>query len=68
MGGEEIQQLLQVSIYEFPVRVAPFAVFFVECAVRFPADIGILQRHSAALSEQLPRRAQQGIDGYVKQL
>ena len=32
-----------------------------------PADIGILQGHAAALTDQLPGRAQQGIDGNIKQ-
>ena len=47
--------------------IAPLAVRLVESAVWLPADIGVFQRHAAALADQLPGRAQQGIDGDVKQ-
>ena len=61
----EIDQLFLAGIGKFPVRVAPLAVFLVERAVGFPAEGGILQRHSAALTDQLPGRTQQRVDGNV---
>ena len=49
----EIDQLLLAGIGKFSARVAPLAVFLVERAVGFTAEGGILQRHSAALADQL---------------
>ena len=62
-----MQQFLKVRVDEFPVGITPLTVLLVEGAVRLSTDIGVLQRHAAALANQLPRRAQQGIDGDIKQ-
>ena len=61
----EIDQLLLAGIGKFPVGVTPLAVFLVERAVGFPAEGGILQRHPAALTDQLPGRPQQRVDGNI---
>jgi len=55
-------------IHILPVGIAPFAVFLVEKAVRFPADIGVVKRHTAALANKLSRRAEKRVDRNVKQL
>ena len=65
---QKIQQLLQAGVDEFPVGIAPLAVLLIEGAVWPPAEIGVLQGHAAALADQLPGRAQQSIDGDIKQL
>ena len=67
MALQEIQQFLKAGVDEFPVGIAPLAVLLVEGAVRLPADIGILQGHATALTDQLPGGTQQGIDGDIKQ-
>lgn len=63
----EVDELLLTGIRERAVGIAPFAVLLVEGAIRLPAGGGILQRHPAALADQLPRRAQQRVDGDIKQ-
>ena len=67
MTFQKIQQFRKTCVDEFPVSIAPLAIFLVEGAVRLPADISILQRHTTALADQLPGRTQQGIDGDIKQ-
>lgn len=67
MTFQEIQQFLKARVNEFPVGIAPLAVLLVEGTARLPADIGVLQGHAAALADQLPGRAQQGVDGDIKQ-
>ena len=67
MTLQEIQQFLKAGIDEFPVGITPLAILLVEGTVQFPADIGVLQGHAAALANQLPRRTQQGVDGDIKQ-
>ena len=62
-----MQQFLKVRVDEFPVGITPLAVLLVEGAVRLPADISILQRHTTALADQVPGRTQQGVDGDIKQ-
>ena len=64
---QETQQFLKICINKFPVSVAQLAVLFVKSAICLPADIDILQGHATALTDQLPGRAQQGIDGNIKQ-
>ena len=61
----ELDQLLRARILERAVRVAPFAVFLVESTVRLSAGGGILERHAAALADQLPRGTEQRVDRNV---
>ena len=63
MTFQEIQQFLKAGVDKFPVSITPLAVLLVEGAVRLPADIGVLQGHTAALTDQLPGGTQQGVDG-----
>ena len=67
VAGKKFDQLLQIGIGERPVCIAPLAVCLIGGAVGFLADGGLLQRHSAALTDQLPRGPQQCMKGYVKQ-
>lgn len=67
MTFQKIQQFLKARVDKFPVGITPLAVLLVEGAVRLPADIGILQGHTAALANQLPGRTQQGVNGDIKQ-
>ena len=67
MTFQKIQQFLKARVNEFPVGITPLAVLLVKGAVRLPADIGVLQGHTAALADQLPGRTQQGVDGDIKQ-
>ena len=64
----EGNQGVQIGVGKLSVGIAPFTVVLIEAAVRFLAQDGILQGHSAALAHQPPGRTQQGVDGYVKQL
>ena len=64
----DIDQIIHIVIHIFSVRIAPFAVFFVEKTVPFLADALILQRHTAALANKLPGRAQKRVDGHIKEL
>ena len=59
---------IHVFIGIFPVRIAPFAVFLIEHAVVFLADVAVLKGHAAALAYEFAGRAQKGIDGNVKKL
>lgn len=67
MTFQEVQQFLKAGVDVFPVGITPLAVLLVEGAVQLPTGIGILQGHTAALADQLPGRAQQGVDGDIKQ-
>ena len=67
MPNEKIRQLLQIAVHKLPAGLAPFPILLIERTVRFPAGRGIIQEHTAALADQLPGRAQKGIDGHVKQ-
>lgn len=64
----EINELLFAFVFEFPIGIAPLAIFLVEGTVRFFADGGIVKRHPAALADQLSRGAKQRIDRNVKNL
>ena len=64
---QKIQQLLQAGVDKLSVGIAPFAVLLIEGAIWLPADIGVLQRHTTALADQLPGRAKRGVDGDIKQ-
>ena len=64
---QKIQQLIQPGVDKFSVGIAPFAVLLIEGAIWLPADIGVLQRHTTALADQLPGRAKRGVDGDIKQ-
>ena len=64
----EVDELLQAGVLERTARVAPLAVVLVERAVRLAAENGVLQRHPAALTDELARRAQQCVDRNVKKL
>ena len=61
----EVDELLRTGIVKLAALVAPFAVFLIQGAVYLPAENTVLQRHPAALAEQLPGRTQQGVDGNV---
>ena len=62
----EVDQLLLTVIFEFAVCIAPFAVILIERAVGFPAHGPVLERHAAALTDQLSRRTQQRIDRNIE--
>ena len=66
MLNAEINKLFFAGIFEFAVAIAPFAVLLVKRTVCFFADYGIFKRHSAALTDKLPRRAQQRIYRNIK--
>ena len=66
--NQELRQLFQAGVDEGPVCIAPLAVVLVETAVRFSAEGILFQGHPTALTDQLPGRSQQGIDGHVKEL
>ena len=64
---QAVQQFLKARVNEYSVGITPFAVLLVEGAVRLPADIDILQGHTAALTDQLSVGTQQSIDRDIKQ-
>ena len=63
----EVDELFGAFVLELAVGIAPFAVVLVESAVRLAAGYGVLERHAAALTDVLPRRAEERVDGNVKQ-
>ena len=62
MVCEKIDELVDAVIGKVAIGVAPFAVGFIDAAVRLSAHRSILQRHAAALTDELLRAAEQGID------
>ena len=67
MSNKKIRQLLNARVNKFSVGIAPPAVFLVEGAVRLSADGEVVKGHAAALADELSRRAQERVDGYIKQ-
>ena len=67
MRQQKIQQRILALVSEGPLRIAPLAVILIIAAVWLPAGDAVLQRHAAALADELPRRTQQRIDGYIEQ-
>lgn len=59
---EKIDELVDAVVGELAIGVTPFAVVFVDAAVGLSAHRSILQRHAAALTDELLRAAEQGID------
>ena len=64
----DIDQIIHVVIHILAVGIAPLAVFLIEDAVGFSADHRVFHRHSAALADQLTRRAEDRIDGNTENL
>ena len=62
MPRKKADHLVHILIDIFAVRIAPSAVFLVELSVRLPADNIILQRHPAALTDQLFGRSEDRVD------
>ncbi len=64
MRREEVYERLLRGVGESALRIAPFAVILIEGAVLLAADEAVLRKgHAAALAEELPRRAEKGVDG-----
>ena len=63
----EVDELVHARIGEFSIGVAPFTVVLVDGSVRLTAERRLLERHPAALADQLPRRAQKRVDRHVKE-
>lgn len=53
---------------KLPIVIAPLAVFLIKDAIGFFAGGGIIQGHSTAVTNHLPRRAKKGIDRNIKEL
>ena len=53
-GSPENSAVPQARVGKFPVGIAPLAVRLVEGAIRLPADAGVLQGHTATLTDHLP--------------
>ena len=58
-------QAFRIRVGKLAARVTPFAILLIKGAIRFPAQNSILQRHTTALTNQMPGRPQQRIDGYI---
>ena len=64
---KEIQHGILGDVYKLATRVAPLAVLFVVSAVHLLAyEIVLVKRHSAALTDKLPRTSEDGIDRDVE--
>ena len=64
VADQEVQEGVLGPVGELAVGIAPFAVVFVEAAVVFAADHGVVgQGHATALTVKGLRGAQQGVDG-----
>ena len=68
MLNTNVDKLVHIVIRIITVGIAPLAVILVEAAVDLLADKLVLKRHTAALTYQLSRRAQNRVDGHVEQL
>ena len=67
MSDKKIEQALFVGVDECTVGVAPFAVFFVECAVRFTADeVVCAHRHPATLANGRIGVAKNRVHGHAE--
>ena len=67
LADADVNQVVHIAVGKRSVGIAPPAVVLIDRAVFFPAENRVLQRHPAALADQLPRRAEQGIDRHVEQ-
>ena len=68
VGDEKFDQLILIRVDKTAVGIAPFAVVLVERSVRLAAERGVVERHAAALADQLARGAEKGVDGDIEQL
>ena len=68
MPHTDVDQVIHVAVCVCPIGKAPLAIIFIKRAVLISADNRIIQRHSAALADQLIRRTKQCVDGYVEKL
>ena len=57
-------QAFRIRVGKLAARVTPL-ILLIKGAIRFPAQNSILQRHTTALTKQMPGRPQQRIDGYI---
>ena len=64
---QKVDQLCKVVVSKRPICIAPLAELFIAGAVRLAAHHGVVQRHSAALADQLSGRSQQGIDRNIEE-
>ena len=63
VADQEVQESVFGLVGEFAIGIAPLAVVFVEAAVVFAADHGVVgQGHATALTVKGLRGAQKGID------
>ena len=62
----EVDELLHALVGKGAAVVAPLAVVLVEGTVRLTAQGAVVERHAAALADELTRGAKQGIDGHVE--
>ena len=65
---EIVEQVVYVAIGVGAIAVTPCAVVFVEGAVGFTTDGGIIEGHAAALTDEGAWGAEQCVDGYVVEL
>ena len=63
-----VDQFIHIAVSIAAVGITPLTVRFVERAVLLMADDAVLKRHPAALTDQLLRRAEQGVDRNAKEL
>ena len=68
MPDKIVDELAEVVIHIFAVGIAPLAEVLVEAAVDLTAERAVVERHSAALADQLSRRAEQCVYRNVVQL
>ena len=68
MPYTDIDQVIHITVGICPVGIAPLAIIFVERTVLILTDNRIIQRHSAALADQLIRRSKQSVDGNIEKL
>ena len=67
VADQEVQEGVFGLVGEFAIGIAPLAVVFVEAAVVFAADHGVVgQGHATALTVKGLRRAQKGVDRYAE--
>ena len=67
MADQKVQEGVLALISELAVSIAPFAIVFVEAAVVFAADHGVVgQGHATTLTVKSLRRAQKSVDRHTE--
>ena len=66
IGNNVLDDCLHSAVFMSSINIAPFAILIVHRSIGFPAQIVVIQRHSANLTGGVARLPQKRIDGYAE--